>query len=96
LWFKQFECVFNRHAHAQAGENPELRGILYRLARLLHAPVTPLFVFDGPARPSIKRGKHVVPKAHWLTSGMQELITAFGFFWYTVSQHTASSSVRIG
>ncbi|KAI8972546.1 hypothetical protein BD414DRAFT_499894 [Trametes punicea] len=63
------------------GENPELRTLFFRCTRLMSAPFLPLFVFDGPKRPDLKRGKRVTGKNHWLVQGMQEIITAFGFEW---------------
>lgn len=45
----------------------------------------PLFVFDGPKRPKMKRKKKVSGKDHWMISGMQEIIEAFGFEWRMVS-----------
>ncbi|KAI5797743.1 hypothetical protein EDC01DRAFT_744163 [Geopyxis carbonaria] len=41
---------------SKGGSNPALRTLYYRLLRLLHHNVAPLFIFDGPARPSFKRG----------------------------------------
>jgi len=82
IWFTQAQFAF-RAGHAQAGENPELRAIFYKLAHLLQIPITPLFVFDGAQRPSMKRGVRVVKKPNWLTKPMQELISAFGFEYYT-------------
>lgn len=70
--------------HPGSGENPELRIIFRRLVRLLGALVKVVFVFDGPGRPLIKRNKNVSLRPHWLTPKTQELITAFGFDWYTV------------
>jgi len=55
------------------------------LARLLEVPFLPLFVFDGPDRPDIKRGKRIAGSAHWLTNGMKKIIHAFGFEWRQVS-----------
>jgi hypothetical protein len=83
IWFMQAQFAF-RAGHAQAGENPELRTIFYKLAHLLPIPITPLFVFDGAQRPSMKRGVRVAKKPNWLTRPMQELIGAFGFEYYTV------------
>lgn len=40
----------------RAGENPAVRVIFYRLCRLLTLPIIPVFVFDGPDRPKVKRG----------------------------------------
>lgn len=70
------ECqsIFYHDAHPQAGKNPELRDLGY-----LKTTTTLIFVFDGPGRPSIKRGKHVVPKPHWLTEGFKEMILAAGY-----------------
>jgi XPG I-region len=86
IWFTQAQFGF-RIGHAQAGENPELRCLFYKLASFLKVPVTPLFVFDGPSRPGSKRGKRVIAKPHWLTKPFQELLEAFGFPYYTVSIH---------
>ena len=83
IWFTQAQFAF-RAGHAQAGENPELRAIFYKLAHLLQIPITPLFVFNGAQRLSMKRGVRVVKKPNWLTKPMQELISAFGFEYYTV------------
>ena len=47
-------------------------------------PFLPLFVFDGPKRPKLKRKKKVSGKDHWMISGMQEIIAAFGFEWRMV------------
>jgi Holliday junction resolvase YEN1 len=80
IWIGQAQAIFNsRELRAQAGENPELRVLYFRLARLLKLPVTAVFVFDGPKRPAVKRGKQVRPKPHWLTHGLEALVTAFGF-----------------
>jgi Holliday junction resolvase YEN1 len=84
IWFTQAQFSF-RTGHAQAGENPELRSLFYKLASILKLPITPIFVFDGPARPSVKRGVNVITKPNWLTKPLQELISAFGFQFYTVS-----------
>ncbi|KZO91641.1 hypothetical protein CALVIDRAFT_505443 [Calocera viscosa TUFC12733] len=72
------------HANGgQGGENPELRTLYFRCCRLLALPVLPLFVFDGPLRPSQKRGKRIGKSEHWMVSGMREIIDAFGFEWWT-------------
>jgi Holliday junction resolvase YEN1 len=84
IWFTQAQFSF-RTGHAQAGENPELRSLFYKLASLLKLPIMPIFVFDGPDRPSVKRGVNVVTKPNWLTKPLQEVISAFGFQFYTVS-----------
>ncbi|THH21607.1 hypothetical protein EUX98_g8336 [Antrodiella citrinella] len=48
------------------------------MARLFALPVIPV-VFDGPERPSFKRGKKVVTQDHFLTVGTQALDEAFRF-----------------
>jgi Holliday junction resolvase YEN1 len=73
-----------RFHHSQAGANPELRTLFFRLARLLQFPVNLLFIFDGEGRPSIKRGKKVIKTPHWLTERVQEMLGLFGFNWYKV------------
>ena len=66
------------------GENPELRTLFHRLARLLQMCIIPVFVFDGPDRPHRKREKKVSTKPHWLTSRFKEFIEAFGFYSHMV------------
>ena len=66
------------------GENPELRTIFFRLTRLLRLPFLPLFVFDGPMRPAVKRGKSIDGKPHWMVEDMKRMIAAFGFEWRNV------------
>ncbi|KAG1888233.1 PIN domain-like protein [Suillus subluteus] len=72
-----------RLGHAQSGENPELRTLMYKLITLANAPIHAHFVFDGEDRPTIKRGKHVQSAPHWLTQSLQELLQIFGFTWAT-------------
>ncbi|KAF9238335.1 hypothetical protein BU15DRAFT_88401 [Melanogaster broomeanus] len=72
---------FFHAAYGKEGENPELRTLFFRCCRLLQSPLLPLFVFDGPKRPAIKRGKRVGGNTHWLTQGMKNIIEAFGFEW---------------
>ncbi|KAL5498098.1 hypothetical protein ACEPAH_2228 [Sanghuangporus vaninii] len=75
IWF--FHATYGRE-----GENPELRTLFFRCARLMSRPFLPLFVFDGPHRPEQKRKKKISGKDHWMVSGMQEIIEAFGFEWW--------------
>ncbi|KAG8936112.1 hypothetical protein FRC02_004430 [Tulasnella sp. 418] len=74
IWF--YHATYGRE-----GENPELRTLFFRLARLLQDPFLPLFVFDGPERPEFKRGKRISGKGNWMENGMKNLIDAFGFEW---------------
>lgn len=75
---------FYHATYGKEGENPELRTLFFRCARLMAKPLLPLFVFDGPKRPDVKRKKKVSGKQHWMTSGMQQIIEAFGFEWRMV------------
>ncbi|KAL1306252.1 hypothetical protein AAFC00_004342 [Neodothiora populina] len=43
----------------KGGTNPALRTFYYRLLRLLQLNIHPLFVFDGPNKPKMKRNKRV-------------------------------------
>lgn len=75
---------FYHSTYGREGENPELRTLFFRCSRLLGVPLLPLFVFDGPKRPSMKRNKKISGKSHWLTDGMKNIIEAFGFEWHVV------------
>ncbi|KAI0946138.1 hypothetical protein AcV7_010189 [Taiwanofungus camphoratus] len=74
IWF--YHATYGRE-----GENPELRTLFFRCTRLMSMPFLPLFVFDGPKRPEVKRGKRISGKDHWMIQGMQAIINAFGFEW---------------
>ncbi|KAK0471670.1 PIN domain-like protein [Armillaria novae-zelandiae] len=78
----QCEAMFWGPRHAQAGDSPELRTLLFRLAYLLRCTVIPVFVFDGALRPGIKRGKKVRTRAPWLEKHFKEMIRAFGFYYH--------------
>ncbi|KAH9840013.1 PIN domain-like protein [Rhodofomes roseus] len=82
IWFHQVQNTF-AVGHAQSGENPELRTLFYRLARLLRLHVHAIFVFDGPDRPAEKRGRRVVPAGHWMVEAMKGFIDAFGYAYWT-------------
>lgn len=70
--------------HGQT-KSPELATLFVRSCRISQLPIIPLFVFDGPGRPSYKRGKLVQGTNHWITQGMKEMLDAFGFAWIMVS-----------
>ncbi|KAJ7671912.1 hypothetical protein B0H17DRAFT_947990 [Mycena rosella] len=72
---------FFHAAYGKEGENPELRTMFFRCATLTHAPFLPLFVFDGPKRPNVKRGKKINRSLHALTGGMKQIVESFGFEW---------------
>ncbi|KAI9435584.1 hypothetical protein H4582DRAFT_1970572 [Lactarius indigo] len=72
---------FFHAAHGREGENPELRTLFFRCAKLTSTPFLPLFIFDGPKRPKVKRGKRISGEKHWLVDSMKGMIEAFGFEW---------------
>ncbi|KAI9445665.1 hypothetical protein BJY52DRAFT_1315729 [Lactarius psammicola] len=72
---------FFHAAHGGEGENPELRTLFFRCAKLTSVPFLPLFIFDGPKRPKVKRGKKISRERHWLVDSMKGIIEAFGFEW---------------
>ncbi|KAJ7691889.1 PIN domain-like protein [Mycena rosella] len=52
-------------------------------SRLFRLPFLPIFVFDGPEHPSMKRGKVINGNAHWLEASFQQMLDGFGFDWIT-------------
>ncbi|KAF8154069.1 hypothetical protein B0H34DRAFT_799973 [Crassisporium funariophilum] len=74
IWFFHAE-------YGKEGENPVLRTLFFRCATLMHTTFLPIFVFDGPKRPDIKRGKKINRTSHKLIPGMKQIVEAFGFEW---------------
>ncbi|KAK7027188.1 PIN domain-like protein [Favolaschia claudopus] len=74
-------------------ESPELVALFGRCARLFGLPFIPIFVFDGPLRPSMKRGKIVKGNDHWLTKSFQLMLEGFGFDWITAPSAMSSTGV---
>ncbi|KAJ7767356.1 PIN domain-like protein [Mycena olivaceomarginata] len=62
-------------------KSPELVALFSRCSRLFRLPFIPVFVFDGPGRPSLKRGKLVKGNDHWLVQPFQQMLDGFGFMW---------------
>ncbi|KAJ7727690.1 PIN domain-like protein [Mycena olivaceomarginata] len=62
-------------------ESPELVALFSRCSRLFRLPFIPVFVFDGPSRPRMKRGKFIRGNDHWLTSSFKLMLDGFGFEW---------------
>ena len=58
--------------------------MFFRCARLVSAPFLPLFIFDGPKRPKVKRGKRTSREKYWLVDSIKGIIEAFGFEWRMV------------
>ncbi|KAJ9138586.1 PIN domain-like protein [Coniochaeta hoffmannii] len=65
---------------AKGGSNPAIRTLFYRLVRLLGHSIQPLFVFDGPNKPALKRGKRSTGTGDATSKAMMKrLIRLFGF-----------------
>ncbi|KAJ6533689.1 PIN domain-like protein [Mycena capillaripes] len=85
----------NRHGIT---ESPQLVALFARCSRLFRLPFIPIFVFDGPERPDIKRGKVIRGNDHPLTESFKLMLDGFGFRWLvapgeaeaTLSRMTAS------
>ncbi|KLO05933.1 PIN domain-like protein, partial [Schizopora paradoxa] len=84
IWLFSVSNIY-RTNHASAGSEPELRVIFYKLAFLASLPVIPVFIFDGPSRPTCKRNKKVVRNGHWLEERVKEFLKCWGFSWYTAA-----------
>ncbi|KAH6604263.1 flap structure-specific endonuclease [Trichoderma cornu-damae] len=64
---------------ARGGTNPAIRTLFYRLVRLLGTPIQPIFVFDGPNKPKIKRNKRSGRGDGFTVIHAKRLIRYFGF-----------------
>ncbi|KAJ7439712.1 PIN domain-like protein, partial [Mycena galericulata] len=95
IWMYQAERAA-RHRHVvQAGANPAVRILFYKLAYLLSLPLRVVFVFDGPERPELKRGARVLAKDHHLNIPFQELILAFGYHFYMAPGEAEADLARL-
>ena len=64
----------------QGGKSPALRTLYYRLVKLLSLSIQPIFVFDGPYRPSFKRGVRRAPFTSSVDNFLtKQLLKLFGF-----------------
>jgi Holliday junction resolvase YEN1 len=81
----------------QGGRNPELRTLFYRLLRLLALPVHPLFVYDGPQKPSFKRGKAVSARSGSapLIRRSKDLVERFKFPWHEAPGEAEAECARL-
>ncbi|KAF7323516.1 PIN domain-like protein [Mycena kentingensis (nom. inval.)] len=80
IWIVKTQAAFHKPHHSQNGESPELRTLFYKLAAFQKSGAIAVFVFDGPNKAKVKRGKTVRSKPHWLVSSFQDLIKAFGYY----------------
>lgn len=65
--------------------SPELTSLLLRCQALSQMPIVPFFVFDGPERPSKKRGINVRTMGYWFDSQFKEMLDIFGYRHIVVS-----------
>ncbi|KAI5988004.1 PIN domain-like protein, partial [Pisolithus albus] len=82
-WMYMLVNVFSWR-QAGTGQSHELKIIFRRLSAISRLPLHAYFVFDGPHRPQLKRGKDVNPPSapHLLVQRFQELLIGFGFNWH--------------
>ncbi|MCJ1384515.1 hypothetical protein MMC17_007632 [Xylographa soralifera] len=68
----------------KGGKNPALRTLYFRLLRFLALPIQPLFVFDGPHKPPVKRNVKTGNQGLSLPNMLaKELLKHFGFPYLT-------------
>ncbi|QSL65306.1 hypothetical protein MERGE_002616 [Pneumocystis wakefieldiae] len=80
---------------SHGGQNPKLRTLFFRLCRLGHLGILPIFVLDGSKKPSFKRNKKV-PKAIFGLSEVIDLIRLFGFpIWYAPGEAEAECALLL-
>lgn len=83
-WFDDFETTSDVRGQksSQDSRNPELEFFFLRLAAYSRLPASLVFVFDGPLQPE---EKHKQSTPDWLVQDFRDLIKAFGFHSYDVS-----------
>ncbi|KAJ7255531.1 PIN domain-like protein, partial [Mycena haematopus] len=64
-----------------------LEKFFYQLCNLSLAPATFVFIFDGPGRPSIKRGTRVRSSQPGFIPNLKAMILSFGFYVYDLSSN---------
>lgn len=79
IWLKQ--CATSTAGPTMFYPWLELQTFLYKLASLFNVGVQVLLVFDGPARPAVKRGKLVRGRSMPHERTIEQLADAFGFQW---------------
>ncbi|KAJ7232859.1 hypothetical protein B0H12DRAFT_1204913 [Mycena haematopus] len=73
-----FEANANGSRGFRIGIDASIWTLFFRCANLMRAPFLPLFVFDGPHRPHVKRNKKIHREAHELMDGMKGIAESFG------------------
>lgn len=81
---RSVQAVFKKQGHVQYGMNPELWTLLRIICRFARQPGVFVFVFDGPNKAPIKRGKRVLNQPLWLVEYLTSMIDKFGYHHRTV------------
>ncbi|KAF8214444.1 PIN domain-like protein [Mycena galopus ATCC 62051] len=76
------QIAATQHSGYLGGETGILKTFFFKLCRWQKAPATPVFCFDGPGRPSVKRNKQVYQQSHALTQNLKQLIQSVGFYFH--------------
>jgi len=74
-----------------------MRTIFFKITSLLHQPVLPVFVFDGPAKPGYKRNQRVggsFGTSDTRSRQFKELLDEMGLEWWNVSLVPALTYAR--
>ncbi|KAI6126773.1 PIN domain-like protein [Pisolithus sp. B1] len=89
-WMYSLVNVFSWR-QAGTGQSHEMRVIFRRLSAISQLLLHAYFVFDGPDRPQLKRGKDIICLSgpRLLAQRFQELLTAFGFNWHAPGEAEA-------
>lgn len=77
-----------------SARHAQLEVLFHHLLSLLSLPILPLFVFDGTKRPSIKRGRCIVPSAFHIEHDFKNLIRVFGFEVWTADGEAEAEIVN--
>ncbi|KAJ7037153.1 PIN domain-like protein [Mycena alexandri] len=64
------------------GQKLVLDRFFHYFCNLCRTPTTPVFFFDGPDRPAVKRGTRVIHRSTPLVEHLKTMITSFGFYFY--------------
>ncbi|KAJ7675077.1 PIN domain-like protein [Mycena rosella] len=81
---RQVASILPLSAHPEFLLAFESMPLFYQLCNFSLAPMTLVFVFDGPGRPSVKRGTKVVYRPAWLEEHLKTMITNSGYYYYDV------------
>ncbi|KAJ7463291.1 PIN domain-like protein, partial [Mycena latifolia] len=77
------------------GQKLVLEELFYQFCNFSLAPVTLVCVFDGPGRPSVKRGTRVVFRPTWLIQHLKTMIKHFGYYVYEAPGEAESELAQL-